>query len=103
MKETNEEINNNENNFNIPKNESPSQNMLDENKNVDHKYNFNNKKNFNFFYFIIISIINLTLITVTISEFFLRHKNNYLITIFDYITDISIIFVFIISLLYFFK
>ena len=77
-----------------PKNESqPSQKLSDKDFVV---------QDFNFFHFAVIFIINLGIVIIAIIEFILRKKSSYLTTIFDYLVDIFILFVFLFVICFFF-
>ena len=77
-----------------PKNESqPSQKLSDKDFVV---------QDFNFFHFAVIFIINLGIVVIAIIEFILRKKSSYLTTIFDYLVDIFILFVFLFVICFFF-
>ena len=76
------------------KNESqPNQKLSDQNFVV---------QDFNFFHFAIIFIINLGIVAIAIIEFIIRKKSSYLTTIFDYLVDIFILFVFLFVICFFF-
>ena len=59
-------------------------------------------QDFNFLHFVLIFIINLGIVVIAIIEFILRKKSSYLTTIFDYLVDIFILFVFLFVICYFF-